>query len=206
MRPARRFAARFGCLLAALAAAVVVPGDRSAAGAAQTSPLPRAEATAIPGMTSQFALKTADGRDVTEASFPGKWLIIYFGYTLCPDACPTALNAIATALAQLGPLADKIQPVFITVDPKRDTPAVIADYVKAFDPRMVGLTGSEAQSAGAAKAFHVYYAERKLGNGEYAIDHSSFIYVVNPAGRIVQLLTGNLPATGIAAVLRNSVE
>ena len=162
--------------------------------------------TTIPGMTGHFALKTPGNRDVTEASFPGKWLVIYFGYTLCPDVCPTALNAISAALTQLGPFADKIQPVFITVDPKRDTPPVIADYVKAFDPRMVGLTGSEAQSAAAAKAFHVYYQERNLGNGEYAIDHSSFVYVVKPAGQVVQLLSGNMPAAAMATVMRNSVK
>lgn len=202
MRPARRFTAKFGCLLAVLSA--VVAGDQSAA--AQPLSSQPAKTAAIPGMTSHFVLKTADGRNVTETSFPGKWLVIYFGYTLCPDACPTALNAIAAALAELGPLAGKVQPLFITVDPKRDTPRVIADYVKAFDPRMLGLSGNDAQTAAAAKAFHVYYAERRLGNGEYAIDHSSFIYVVNPAGNVVQLLTGNLPAVAIAAVLRNSVE
>ena len=203
MNLARLVATIFGCVVAAFVAALVVIGDQPAAVAAQS--LPAVEA-AIPGMTGHFALKTAGNRDVTEASFPGKWLVIYFGYTLCPDACPTALNAISAALTQLGPFADKIQPVFITVDPKRDTPAVIAEYVKAFDPRMVGLTGSEAQSAAAAKAFHVYYEERKLGNGEYAIDHSSFVYVVNPAGQVVQLLSGNMPAAAMAAVMRNSVK
>lgn len=157
-------------------------------------------------MTSSFTLTAAGGREVTEASFPGKWLVVYFGYTRCPDACPTALNAISAALAQLGPLAGKIQPVFITVDPKQDTPTVISDYVKAFDRRMVGLSGSEAQSAAAAKAFRVYYAERKLGNGEYAIDHSSFIYVVNPAGKVAQVLAGNLPPAALSAILRNSLE
>jgi protein SCO1 len=158
------------------------------------------------GMTGRFALKTAAGGDVTQASFPGKWLVIYFGYTLCPDACPTALNAVAGALAELGPRAAKVQPLFITVDPKRDTPQIIADYVKAFDPRILGLSGTDAQTAAAAKAFHVYYAVRKLGNGEYATDHSSFIYVVNPSGQVVELLTGNLSAHPMAAALRDLVK
>jgi protein SCO1/2 len=182
------------------------------AGAIATSPAlgrPSAQnlaAPAIPGMTSHFVLKTSDGRDVTEASFPGKWLVIYFGYTHCPDACPTALNAIGSALAELGPHATKLQPLFITLDPQRDSPQAMADYVKAFDPRMLGLSGTEAQTAAAAKAFHVYYAVRRLGYGEYAIDHSSFIYIVNPDRQVVDLLTGNLPPAAIAAALRNLVK
>ncbi len=94
----------------------------------------------------------------------------------------------------------------MTVDPARDTPQVIANYVKAFDPRIVGLHGTDAETAAAAKAFHVYYAVRNLGRGEYAVDHSSFIYVVDPAGRVVELLTGNLPAPAVAATLRQLLQ
>ena len=177
----------------------------SLAEAAQPAPQ-RAAALAIPGMTSHFTLKTVEGRDVTEASFPGKWLVIYFGYTRCPDACPTALNAIGAALAELGPLAAQVQPLFITLDPERDTSQIIGDYVRAFDRRILGLSGTDAQTAAAAKAYHVYYAARKLGHDEYAIDHSSFIYVVDPAGRVVELLTGNLRAHLMAAALRNLVK
>jgi protein SCO1 len=167
---------------------------------------PAAHGPAIPGITSRFVLETAAGGSVTQASFPGKWLVVYFGYTQCPDACPTALSAIAGALEKLGPLADRVQPLFITVDPERDTPQIIADYVKAFGSRLVGLHGSEAEIAAAAKAFHVYYAVRNLGHGEYAIDHSSFVYVVDPDGRVVELLTGNLPAPAMAAALRQLLE
>jgi protein SCO1 len=170
------------------------------------SAVPVVTAAAIPGMSGHFALETAAGRPVTQASFPGKWLVIYFGYTQCPDACPTALNAIATALDELGPLAARIEPLFITVDPQRDTPQIVADYVKAFDPRIVGLRGSDGETAAAAKAFHVFYAVRQLGHGEYAIDHSSFIYVVDPGGRVVELLTGNLHASAMAAALRQLLQ
>ena len=113
---------------------------------------------------------------------------------------------MAGALGELGPLAVKVQPLFITVDPQRDTPQTLTDYVKAFDPRILGLSGTDAQTAAAAKAFHVYYAVRKLGNDEYAIDHSSFIYVVNPGGQVVELLTGNLPAHSMAAALRDLIK
>jgi cytochrome oxidase Cu insertion factor (SCO1/SenC/PrrC family) len=90
---------------------------------------------------------------------------------------------IAEALDELGALADRIQPVFITVDPQRDTPPVIAEYVKAFHPRLVGLTGTEAQIAVVAKEFRVFCQVRQLGGEEYAIDHSSYVYIIDPGGR-----------------------
>jgi protein SCO1 len=161
---------------------------------------------AIPGFGGHFALETTAGRAVTERSFSGKWLLVYFGYTTCPDACPTALSAIAAALGALGPLAAKIQPLFITVDPQRDTPPVIDKYVKTFDRRFLGLYGTTEQTASAAKAFRVDYRVRQLGNGEYAIDHSAFIYVVDPGGRVVELLTGNLPGAAIAGELRDMLK
>jgi protein SCO1 len=163
-------------------------------------------AASIPGIGGNFALETAAGRAVTEASFRGKWLLVYFGYTACPDACPTALSAMAAALGALGPLAAKVQPLFITVDPKRDTPAVVGNYVKTFDPRIIGLYGTAEQTAAAARAFRVYYAVRQLGDGDYAIDHSAFVYVADPNGRVVELLTGNLPGPAVAAALRDLMK
>jgi protein SCO1 len=159
-------------------------------------------AAALPGIGGHFQLTTSAGLTSTDRSFPGKWLLVYFGYTFCPDACPTALNAVATALDELGPLAAEVQPIFITVDPERDTPQVVADYAKAFDARIVGLSGAPEQIAAATKEFRVYYKVRPLGNDEYAIDHSSFIYVINPQGQVVELLTGNLPGHSMAEALR----
>jgi len=159
-------------------------------------------AAALSGIGGHFRLTTSDGGTASDHSFPGKWLLVYFGYTFCPDACPTALNALGTALDELGPLASEAQPIFITVDPERDTPQVVADYAKAFDPRIVGLSGTVEQIAAAAKEFRVYYKIRSLGNDEYAIDHSSFIYVIDPRGRVVELLTGNLPGHSMAEELR----
>jgi protein SCO1/2 len=163
-------------------------------------------AAAAPHISGHFALTTPDGRTATDQSYRGKWLLVYFGYTFCPDACPTALNAIATALDELGPLADKVQPVFITVDPGRDTPKVIADFVKLFDPRIVGLRGTPEQTAAAAKEYHVYYAVRKLKGDSYVIDHSAFIYVINPEGAFVQLLTGDVPGHRMADELQRLVK
>jgi protein SCO1 len=155
------------------------------------------------GISGHFTLMTPDGSTVTDQNFRGKWLVIYFGYTFCPDLCPTALSDISAALQRLGPMADKVQPLFITVDPQRDTPQVIADYVGSFDRRLIGLRGTPEQTAAAAAAYHVYYAPRKLGyEGEYVVDHSSFIYVLNPQGQFVKLLTGDLPGHSMADELR----
>jgi protein SCO1 len=157
---------------------------------------------AVPQIGGHFALSAPDGRRVSDASFRGKWLMIYFGYTSCPDVCPTTLSAMAQALDQLGPLADKVQPVFITVDPARDTAQLVGDYAKDFDPRFVGLTGSAQEVGAAAQEFHVYYRVRQLGNNEYVVDHSSFIYLIDPNGAFVRLLTGDLPGHQLADELR----
>jgi len=188
---------------AALAVAVVLVGLHGAAHAAD--PLPTAEPADPPRIGGHFSLTTADGTEVSDRSFAGKWLLLYFGYTYCPDACPTALNAITAALDELGPLAEQIQPIFITIDPERDTP-VIAQYVKAFHPRLIGLTGSAEQIAAVAKDFRVFYRVRQLGNDEYAIDHSSYIYVVDPEGRVAELITGSLPGHPVAAELKRLMQ
>jgi protein SCO1 len=192
-------------LTAALSAAPLIIGIVVAPLGAQPSSQGNA-AAAVPGIGGHFMLATPEGRAVTDRSFPGKWLLVYFGYTFCPDACPTALNALGNALDELGPLAAKVQPIFITVDPERDTPQVITDYIKAFDPRIVGLSGAPEQIAAAAKEFRVYYEVRPLGNDEYAFDHSSFIYVFNPRGQVVELLTGNLPGRSMAEELRRLIR
>jgi protein SCO1 len=187
---------------AVLAAVVALAGMPEAPFAADAAPEP----PGIPRIGGHFSLVATDDTEVTDRSFPGKWLVLYFGYTFCPDACPTALNMIAEALDELGALADRIQPVFITVDPQRDTPPVIAEYVKAFHPRLVGLTGTEAQIAVVAKEFRVFYQARQLGGEEYAIDHSSYVYVIDPGGRVTALITANLPGHPVAAELKRLVE
>jgi protein SCO1/2 len=190
-------------LLLAIAALAIVGLGAAVALLAVNRPSDGAAALRIGG---HFTLATPDGRVVTDATYRGKWLLIYFGYTFCPDACPTALGAIGTALDRLGPLADKVQPLFITVDPERDTPAIVADYVKAFDPRIAGLVGTPEQIAAAAKEYRVYYVARTLGGDDYAVDHSSFIYVVDPRGQFVRLLTGDLPGHALADELRQLMQ
>jgi protein SCO1/2 len=161
----------------------------------------------LPQIGGHFELSTSDGQAVTEATFRGKWLIIYFGYTFCADVCPGTLMSMTDAMKRLGPLADRIQPLFITLDPERDTPQIIGEYVKSFDPRFVGLVGSPQQVSATARAFHVYYRVRPLGDdGEYVLDHSSFIYVMNPNGAFVRLLNGDLPGHEVAQHLGEVVN
>jgi protein SCO1/2 len=115
--------------------------------------------------------------------FRGKAVVVFFGFTHCPDVCPTTLADIAGALKTLGPDADRVQVVFITVDPERDTPADLERYVKAFDPRFIALRGDPAATQRVAKDFKIYYEKRKQGD-TYSVDHSAQSYVIDPQGRL----------------------
>ena len=153
-------------------------------------------------VNGHFALQTLDGKDVSDANFRGKWLLIYFGYTFCPDVCPTTLSQIGTALDALGPKAKDFQAVFVTLDPARDKTQVMKDYMKSFDARILGLRGGPDDIEATAKSFHVYYRPRALGNGQYTVDHSSYIYVMDPKGKFAELLTGDLPGHPLVDDLR----
>jgi protein SCO1 len=161
-----------------------------------------------PHIGGHFELLTPDGRTVTDETFRGKWLLIYFGYTFCPDVCPGTLMEMTRAMENIGPLADKVQPIFITVDPARDTPQVMGEYLKSFDPRFVGLSGTRQQTAAAAKVFHVYYSEKRLDTNpsEYVFDHSSYIYIMDPNGNFVNLLAGDMPGHEVAKNLKRVID
>ena len=148
-----------------------------------------------------FALQDGDGRTITDAQFRGRWMLVYFGYTHCPDACPTALNDMATALDQLGDRKKDVVPVFITVDPERDTPAVMKDYVGAFGTPIAALSGSRPQVEAAMKAYRVYAARHPTKDG-YDMDHSSIIYVMDPQGRLGAIFTHETSPDQIAAKLK----
>jgi protein SCO1 len=136
-----------------------------------------------------FHLVDQNGKTVTEADLKGKWSLVYFGYTHCPDACPTALNDISIALDDLGPQRNEVRPVFITVDPERDTPEVLKSYVTAFDAPILALSGTPEEIAQAAKDYRVYYAKHPEAGGDYSMDHSSVIYVMDPEGRFTASFT-----------------
>ena len=130
----------------------------------------------------KFELVNAAGRTVTDEDFRGKWMLVFFGYTYCPDICPTAMNEISQLMQELGPRARNLQPVFISIDPARDTPGILAEYTAAFDPRIIGLTGSPEQIAAAAKSYNAFY--KKVGETEdYTMDHTSALYLIGPHGR-----------------------
>jgi protein SCO1/2 len=133
-----------------------------------------------------FSLLSHTGERLREASFRGRYMLVYFGYTFCPDICPTELATMSQALDLLSGDADRVRPIFITVDPARDTVAVLADYRQHFHPGFVMLTGSEAEIAAAAKAYSVYYARAGAADDpNYLMDHTSFVYLLDDAGRYV---------------------
>jgi protein SCO1 len=132
-----------------------------------------------------FALTDQDGKGVSDKDFAGKLMLVYFGFTNCPDICPTGLQTIALAMDELGAAGANVQPILITVDPERDTPSVMKEYVQAFHERLVGLTGTPEQIAAVAKAYRVYYQKVQLKDSSlgYSVDHSGFIYLMDGKGQ-----------------------
>jgi protein SCO1/2 len=146
-----------------------------------------------------FTLTDHTGRKVTDADFRGKYMLIFFGYTYCPDVCPTELQVMAEALKQLGPRGESITPVFISIDPERDTPEILKSYVENFDPRLVGLTGTPDETAAVAKAYRAYYAKAgKTESPDYLMDHSSIIYLMDRQGRFLKHFTYTTDAKALA--------
>lgn len=158
--------------------------------------------SAPPALGGPFNLTAPDGRSVSDADFHGKWMLVYFGYTHCPDACPTALNNIANALDLMKAKRADIAPVFITVDPARDTPAAMGRYTGLFDRQIVGLTGTPAQIEAAEREYRVYAARHDEKTGGYSMDHSSILYVMDKTGRFREFIDGAASPQDIAARLR----
>ena len=151
-----------------------------------------------------FTLIDHTGKRVSDADFRGRFILVYFGFTRCTDTCPIDLPIIAQALDAIGPLAERLAPLFVTVDPAHDTPAVMATYVTALHPRLIGLTGSEAEIAAIASAYKVHRRKLTLphhGAAAYAVDHGSLTYLMDREGRFLTLLPHNAGAPRLAAVL-----
>ncbi len=157
------------------------------------------QAAQLGGIGGPFALVDPAGHTVTDRDLRGRYLLVYFGYTFCPDVCPTTLTAIAGALDRLGPQAAHVQPVFITVDPARDTPKVVGQYAAAFSPRILALTGAQPAIDKVAAEYRVYVARHADdGKGDYTVDHSSIIYLMGPDGHFIAPIAADEPAKAMA--------
>jgi cytochrome oxidase Cu insertion factor (SCO1/SenC/PrrC family) len=150
-----------------------------------------------------FELIDHSGHIRTERDFRGKLMLVYFGFTFCPDICPTDLQAIGLALEKLGDDADKVQPLFITVDPARDTAQHLAQYVPMFHPRLIGLTGNAEAIRKAADAYKVYYAKIPLGKADdYTVDHTAFIYLMDGDGNYLGFFPPGTSADRLVEIIR----
>jgi protein SCO1/2 len=169
------------------------------------NPEPKDDVATIGG---SFTLVDQDGRTVTDQTYRGKWLLVYFGYTHCPDSCPTALNNMSEALDLVDAgLRQRLQPIFVTVDPERDTPAVMKDYVGAFEGAgIVGLSGTRQQVAAVESAYRIYAQRHDEADGEYRIDHTSVIHIVDPTGRFVGLVSNLMQPERLAKRLTQLVK
>jgi cytochrome oxidase Cu insertion factor (SCO1/SenC/PrrC family) len=148
-----------------------------------------------------FTLVDQTGATRRDAEFRGKLMLVYFGYTYCPDICPTELATMSEALERLGDKAAGVQPLFITVDPARDTPEQLRLYGESFDPRFLMLTGSEVEIAEVARAYKVYYRITRKSDGEIQVDHSSFVYLMGRDGRyLAHFASGTSPEAMAAAI------
>jgi cytochrome oxidase Cu insertion factor (SCO1/SenC/PrrC family) len=173
------------------------PSERSAAKLMEELMWGRAE------VGGPFELIDHTGRKRTDADFRGKFLLVYFGYTFCPDVCPTDLAQIAEAIDRLGADGGMVHPLFITVDPERDTPEVLRHYVSYFHPRLIGLTGTAEQVRSAARAYKAYYAKAMAdGGGDYSVDHSGFIYVMDPSGKYLGFFPPGTNAQRMVEILK----
>jgi protein SCO1/2 len=163
-----------------------------------------AAAAAIGG---PFSLVDQTGARVTDQTYAGHYRLMYFGYTYCPDACPTELQVMAQAVDLLGAEAAKVQPIFITIDPARDTPRQLAAYVPQFGNNLVGLTGSAEQIAAIAKEYKVYYAKAETAGSPdaYAMNHSSYVYLMDPNGKFVTVFSSDMDAEKMAAAIRQDM-
>ena len=156
----------------------------------------------IAAIGGPFTLTDQNGRTVTDRELKGKPFLVFFGFTHCPDVCPTTLFEVSEILRALGSDADRLGALFITVDPERDTSDVMKDYLSSFDSHLSGLTGDAAAIAAVAKAYRVYFEKVPLDQGGYTMDHSAFVYLMDKNGRFVSLFDLQRPTAAAADDLR----
>lgn len=178
-----RILAGFALLAVLLVGVVAVVGTRG----------PTGQAAGGVTLGGPFNLVDTGGRPVTEKSLLGKPTAIFFGFTYCPEVCPTTLTELTAALKEMGPLADRLNVVFVSVDPERDTPEQMALYLSNFDPRIQGFTGTPEAIAQTAKAYRIYYKQVPVEGGTYTVDHSSAVYLFDAKGRFIEPIAYGSP-------------
>jgi protein SCO1 len=156
----------------------------------------------IASIGGPFKLIDQNGQVVTDQDLKGRPFLVFFGFTHCPDVCPTTLFEVSEILRALGPDADRARALFITVDPERDTPAAMKDYLSSFDPHLSGLTGDPAEIAAVAKAYRVYFKKVPLDEGNYTMDHTAIVYLMDKTGRFVSPFNIKRPTDVEVADLR----
>lgn len=192
-------AACLGIALALALVTVIVVGGRDASE-------PRVISTGQPDVGGPFQLVDQTGQPFTEAKLEGRWSLVFFGFTYCPDYCPATLGALEATLDRLGPAGDDMQVVLISIDPARDTPQALADYLsnEAFPKGTIGLTGTDQQVAEAARVYRAVY--EKVGEGEYyTMNHTLTIYLMGPDGKFRSALSHDLGPDRMAEVIRRAM-
>lgn len=162
-------------------------------------------AARIGEVAGSFELVDHQGRRIDQNSFAERWVLLSFGFTHCPDVCPTTLATVAKTLDKLGPRSQHVQPVFISLDPERDSPQLLQRYTGFFDPRIIGLSGNVQQVRQAADAYGVYVARREA-NGTYLLDHTTSLYLVAPGGRLVELFAQNVTPEHLASSIGDYLD
>ena len=201
--------ALIGIMLVALGiiAATAVVAWRQISDAETAETADKTRFTAAVKIGGPFTLVSHRGDRVTDATYRGRFLFVYFGYGYCPDICPTELANMAAILDQMGATSERVQALFVTVDPARDTPKFLAEYVAQFHPKMVGLTGTQQQIADIAKKYRVFYRKaEEAGASEYLMDHSNFFYLMGPDGKFLSMFRGGTDPAAIAGTIAKYVK
>ena len=160
----------------------------------------------VPQIGGSFSLVNHNGKSVTEKDFKGKFLLIFFGFTNCPDVCPTEMQTFSVAMEELGDDANEVVPIFVTVDPARDTPEVMGEYVAAFHPSIIGLTGSEEAISDIKKKYRVYSQKQDNDDPDYyLVDHTSFTYLMGRDGDLITVFSYGVPPEEIASKIREQL-
>jgi protein SCO1/2 len=200
--------------IACLVAAVVIAGfawtithERPKGAVSEAGVSGAVRSVGTPAIGGPFHLVDQTGRAVDEGVLKGKWSVVFFGYTFCPDVCPTTLQTLATTKQLMGREGDRLQVVFITVDPERDTPAALKAYLDSVGlPGALGLSGSRAQVDAAVKAYRAYYQRRPTDDGSYVMDHSTMSYLMKPDGTFAAPLPYGQSPQQTAALIRDAMQ